>query len=663
MDGVSAPQLWTIPAAALIVFAITWLMQAPLRWLADRVGAAIAFPLGLAVQVVTMWAALQLLPGVEIHRWWDAAGVLVVAAVVIAVLGWLTVSDPVYAVGDIVRRGRRARRRNRRRGTSPPERRPGLLLVILDGVAEPVLRHAIDAGHAPTIARWLARGDHRLDGWWAQVPATTPASTAGLLHGKADHIPAFRWWDESLGRLVVANHPWDAAAIEAAFSDGEGLLAHDGAAVATAFSGDAPATQLVMSRTYGHKVQGRRIGSVYIRFLANPFVFSRTLVLTLGEMVKELWQARLARVRGVEPRISRGGPYVALRGVTNVWLRALGTTIVAEHMERGTVTIAVDFVDYDEVALHAGPVRPESMRSREGIDGVLRALAMVNEVAARDYRIVVVSDHGQSLGATFEQVTGTSLTQVVTALMGRPRPERPEEAGRTGAGDEDWGPLNALLNEIVAPVRGRPVASGPGRRAPGRPAPDKDPEADVRAAQDAHPDAVTVIASGNLGVVWFTGVPGRLQLTEIQERWPGLVAGLADHAGIGVVIVDSWRGLLAIGPGGVRALEPETEPDLPPIEGTDPLLAYDDADVAARDLRRAGRLPHQGDLVIVSSVSEDGHVHAFEHQVGSHGGLGGEQNRAVLLHPTELACTGPYIGADAVFHQLVAWQRQLGLRP
>jgi len=667
VDGVSAPSLWAIPLAALVVFAITWLLQAPLRWLADRVGAALAFALGLAVQIATMWAALRLLPGLVVRTWWDAALVLLVAAVVVAVLGWLTASDPAYAVGDVVRRGRRAHRRRARQaangaaGPAAPAREPGLLLVILDGVAEPVLRYAIEAGHAPTMARWLASGRYRLDGWWTQVPATTPASTAGILHGKADHIPAFRWWDASLGRLVVANHPWDAAAIEASFTDGEGLLAHGGAAVATAFSGDAATTQLVMSRTYGHRVKGRRVGSVYIRFLANPFVFFRTLSLTVGEMVKELWQARQARVRGVEPRIGRGGWYVVLRGVTNVWLRALGTTIVAGHMERGTPTIAVDFVDYDEVAHHAGPLRPESMRSLEGLDGVLRALATVNEVALRDYRIVVVSDHGQSLGATFEQVAGRSLTEVVTALMGRPRSERPEEAGHERPGDEDWGPLNALLNEIVAPVRGRTVASGPGRRAAGRPT--EPARIDQERLADAlDPDAVTVIASGNLGLVWFTGVPGRLQLDEVQRRWPGLVAGLADHVGVGVVVVDSWRGLLVIGPRGVRALEPEVAPDDPEIEGEDPLAIFDDVDAATRDLRRAGRLPSTGDLLVVSSVGPDGHVHAFEHQVGSHGGLGGQQNEALLLHPAALTVSDELVGADAVYHQLVAWQRELGLR-
>jgi hypothetical protein len=65
-------------------------------------------------------------------------------------------------------------------------------------------------------------------------------------------------------------------------------------------------------------------------------------------------------------------------------------------------------------------------------------------------------------------------------------------------------------------------------------------------------------------------------------------------------------------------------------------------------------------------------VHAFEGQVGSHGGLGGAQNLAVLLHPAELALDDDLledvggarmpVGADRVHEQLVRWAAGLGLR-
>ena len=121
----------------------------------------------------------------------------------------------------------------------------------------------------------------------------------------------------------------------------------------------------------------------YAAFFTHPFGFVRALVLTLGEMVKELYQGRRQRRLGVEPRIRRRGAYVALRGVTNVMLRDLNVALVTEAMMSGTSSIYVDFVDYDEVAHHAGVVREESLRSLQGLDSVLGLLERVAQRAPR----------------------------------------------------------------------------------------------------------------------------------------------------------------------------------------------------------------------------------------------------------------------------------------
>ena len=52
-------------------------------------------------------------------------------------------------------------------------------------------------------------------------------------------MPAFRWYDRELGRVLVANRPADAAIIEERASNGRGLLADDGVSVSNLFTGDA----------------------------------------------------------------------------------------------------------------------------------------------------------------------------------------------------------------------------------------------------------------------------------------------------------------------------------------------------------------------------------------------------------------------------------------
>jgi hypothetical protein len=83
-------------------------------------------------------------------------------------------------------------------------------------------------------------------------------------------------------------------------------------------------------------------------------------------------------------------------------------------------------------------------------------------------------------------------------------------------------------------------------------------------------------------------------------------------------------------------------------------------------LRRALVMPEAPDLYINSRVGDlTLDIAAFEPLVGAHGGLGGWQDRAVLLTPRTLADVLPdehIEGADHLHAVLVAMLRVLGQR-
>ncbi|MFE6235361.1 alkaline phosphatase family protein [Cellulosimicrobium sp. NPDC057862] len=674
VPGVEVTNPWSLVLAALAVGLGDVLLRPVLRRLAHRFGVVGALVSGVVAQLAVAWASLTYLPGFRSGSWVDVLAVLVLAAVLMALGRWVVgASDNEYVLGDLLRRARRQAGVPRRdaRTAGAAERPAGLLVVLLDGVARPTLDYALQAGLAPTLARWLGSGSHHLTTWWARVPATTPASTIGLLHGSTEHVPAFRWWSRALGRLVVTNRPADAAAVEARTSDGSGLLAGGGVAVSTMFSGDAATSLLVMSRAR----EGLGPGQMFVHFFASPFVLVRAVVVALGELLKELYQGWQQAVRGVEPRVSRLGWYPVLRAVTNVVLRDLNTTLVAEQLVRGAPVVCVDLVDYDEIAHHAGPLRPESLRALEGLDRVVGLWEQVAAVAPRRYDVVVLSDHGQSLGSTFEQVEGRSFLDEVRRLMAlEPGPHagvghgegdaRAEGRRRATSPDsESWGPANTALNAL------RPGASGEDAARPGRMMVGPDRSERRPGAEDAAlPELpeVAVVGSGNLGMVWFPREPRRLTGTEVRERWPGLLPGLVANPAVGVVVERGAGGeVRAHGRGGSRDLRTGE------VVGEDPLAGYGSR--AAADLLRVAGLEDAGDLMLVSRVDEVGMVHAFEGLVGSHGGLGGAQNEAVLLHPAHLGLpddeledvdgTPMLVGAEAVHRRLVAWLADLGVRP
>src|SRR5205085_4719120 len=118
--------------------------------------------------------------------------------------------------------------------------------------------------------------------------------------------------------------------------------------------------------------------------------------------------------------------------LTNALLRDLNTALVAEEMRRGTHSIYVDYVDYDEIAHHAGLSRPESLAALDGLDRVLGNLETLAKGAPRRYHLVVLSDHGQSQGRSFEDRFGMSLGALCTELMA-------QEVSTIDGSVEGWG--------------------------------------------------------------------------------------------------------------------------------------------------------------------------------------------------------------------------------
>jgi hypothetical protein len=644
---------WTLPQISsdgpLPVFRLVVLLAVIgllMRWLlaglAILIGSLGVLVGGLLSQFGVVYLGVTLDPGVNLHGGVEAPVLVsIVMSSVSAFVGWVAYagSDDAY-VAEVMRGVRRKARRIQ------PASKTGLLIVQIDGLAAPLLNWMVMSGNLPHLGGWIRDGSHSMLGWHTGVPATTPASQAGILHGGSGQIPAFRWYEKETGRVMVTNRSRDAAEIEARMSTGRGLLADGGVSISNNWSGDAPNSVLVFSRAALPPTRSRG----YVKFFSSPQGAARGLVLCVGEMIKELHQARRQRRRKLVPRVNRGGSYIFLRAISNVLLRDLNVSLITDELVKGTPAIYVDFVDYDEVAHHAGPTRPESLQTLEGLDRVLGALQRIIQTLPHSYEIVVLSDHGQSQGSTFLQRYGRTLTQVVDDLVDTTK----EPVAATGR-SEGWGPVNAFLTELS--LR-RSVAGSVTRKAFHAKALRGEVELGPRDCEPpvAADEQMVVTASGNLALIYLATTPGRVPLEEIELLHPRLVPGLATHPGVGFVVIDSLaEGPVAIGRAGVHVLRTGR------IEGEDPLTAY--GPLAASSMLRQAEMPHNGDIVVVSRLDEYTHeVAAFEELVGCHGGIGGWQTEAVLVHPRRWVVDQPPVGSDAVHELLIGWLDQLGQR-
>ena len=346
-------------------------------------------------------------------------------------------------------------------------------------------------------------------------------------------------------------------------------------------------------------------------------------------------------------------------------------------MLRGTPVIYMDYTDYDEIAHHSGPERAESLDALDGVDRELQTLLKASADAARPYRFVILADHGQSLGQTFLQRYGVTLQDVVRSLMGGEA-----SVAAATAQIEDWGQLNTFLGEVsetkgvtgsLARVVTRDKAAN-GQRdlgpqgaqftpagatpAPAEGQPGGDPKAtDKSAASTTEVADLTVVAGGNLALIYFNASKERMTLDQINALYPELTEALANHPGIGILMVRTAdHGAVAVGKKGIHYLDEDR------VEGEDPLTLY--GDLAAAGLRRLDQIEHVGDIAVVSLYDpETGEIAAFEELIGAHGGLGGAQTRPFLLYPSDWELDlAPLIGAPMVYQQLRRWmERRAGL--
>lgn len=523
-----------------------------------------------------------------------------------------------------------------------PEAAPGTVFLQLDGVGHRVLRDAVADGRMPTVAEWLDR-THTLTPWRTDWSSQTGASQLGILHGSNEDVPAFRWYEKDTGRLMVSNRPASAVELQrrAVERTGHGgLLAHDGASRGNLFSGGAEQLALVLSMA-ARRGPLNRSRAGYFAYFSDPANAVRTAGSLLAEVLREMVQSTRALLRRDTPRVSRGGLYPFVRAFATVVERDVVVSAVMGDMLAGRSAVYADLVAYDEVAHHSGPRGRDTDQVLARLDRSIALIAKVAEHAPRPYRIVLLSDHGQSPGETFASAYGLTLRDLVRAGCGLAVPRR---VRRTHSGSE----ARDAAREALRGALHRPVDQE------GEAGPEGQEAAAVAAARAPEP---VVLASGNLGLVSFPGVPHRMTREEMDRLHPALLRTLAEHPGIGFLLVASEEhGSVVLARGGVEAPLAELTDEAPgPLAGFGP--------GAADAVRRTDGFPHVADIMVNSMHDPaTGGVHAFEEQIGSHGGLGGEQGEPFLLWPRELTPPPPegLVGAERVHRVLAGWLRESG---
>ncbi|WP_037361627.1 phage holin family protein [Amycolatopsis orientalis] len=648
LDGFRMQSWWQPTVCALILgllVSVVWPLVVRVAW-------PIAyFTLGVGTYILLSAAALAILqavPGVELHGFSTAVVITVAMSAVGAVI------SSVLAVDEDEIFFRRAARRRRKAAhrTDFADQPPGVVFLQIDGLGYDTVRRAVRDGDMPTFAKWLSEGTHSLTRWHTDWSSQTGASVCGILHGSNYDILGFRWYEKDRDHVMACAHPSDAAEIERRHSDGRGLLSIGGASHGNLFSGDAPHVSLTMSSVpvlTPRKRRRDRVGAGYRAYFANPVNVLRTFGVALADVVRELSAAAKQRRAGVLPRIPRGGVYPLARPGTTVIARDVVVSAIIGDMLAGRPVVYADFLGYDEVAHHSGIERFDTLEVLRSIDQQFARLLRASRLSPRKYHLVGLSDHGQTQGQAFVDRFGETIESLVGRLCGG---EPVAEQGKRRQA-ESW-QVNAALAEasagggliarrLRARVEGAEGAENRPRTATGSPG---------QVARVA--PGVVAVVSGHLAMVSFTEHEGRVELETIEREYPDLLPTLVDHAGVGFILVRSREfGPVVLGRDGLKRLATGV------VIGEDPLADY--GPHAAELVQRVDSFPHCADIMINSRYDPDSDQSSpFERHVGSHGALGGPQQRGFLLYPREFPAPGEPVGAEAVHRVFRDWLTFLG---
>ncbi len=364
--------------------------------------------IGFLVNAVALWITAWIVPGFDVSI---LAGLL--GGIVIAFFN--TVLLDIFHVNS---EGSWYQKRIEKLAAKDPfdhadEPGRGLMMVEIDGLSYWHIQKAIDDGLMPTMKAMMESEDYHLTRVECGLPSMTSSCQAGIMFGDNYDIPAYRWWDKSKKKLYVSAS--DAAELNDRYAHGQGLM-RQGSSIMNMMDGDAEKSMFTMSTMKSGSPEEQRRRSQDVALLClDPFFLLHELALFFFEVGRELWQAWQQKRHNVEPRLNRLKDwYPFVRAGCCTIMRDMSAELAKLDMMRGAPSIYMLYLGYDEVAHHSGPWTSDAFGDLKHLDKTFaRIKHVVDTKAKRPYDFVILSDHGQSFGATFKQRYGLSIKDFI----------------------------------------------------------------------------------------------------------------------------------------------------------------------------------------------------------------------------------------------------------
>jgi hypothetical protein len=548
-----------------------------------------------------------------------------------------------------------------RRESRTRDGRRGIVALQIDALSYADLRRAMALGYCPTISRLLREDGFHIRRWFSGLPSATPYCQAGIFHGENEGIPAFRFFDKAMRRVITCNAPHGVQYIRDRIR-APGALAN-GSSYVNLLDGDARTVAFTVATRERMSVYRRLGGTRMLLLIAiHPVRVLRMVFQSVVEWLREEWE-RLASTL-VSRATHSEGIFPFVRILSNVIVRELQTMAIVLDVWLGVPVIYSTYMQYDELAHHFGPSSTGALSDLKRTDARIAEIwRMIQDGAPRRYDLVILSDHGMTPAKSYRVLFKESLGTTVTRMMSRgpaaasvPR-SSDADVLTSASEDSEYADVGPGIMESVAQMsRHRHRGWRKALRAVRDWMRSRYGLREIIFPEKYRVDArheLVVTYSSCLALIYFDDTSEQLMREDIMTvpRRAYLYRALLEHQGIGLVATRSEEGVELESSRG-RAVIAHGCEDVTVLEGEDPLETYGTSPSVVRAVRDLVLQPNSGDIVLFGAY--DGYdIVSFDDQVGAHGSAGGDQVYPFIITPPDLDLSDEVIEDARDVHRVV----------
>jgi Type I phosphodiesterase / nucleotide pyrophosphatase len=548
-----------------------------------------------------------------------------------------------------------------RRESRTRDGRRGIVALQIDALSYADLRRAMALGYCPTISRLLREDGFHIRRWFSGLPSATPYCQAGIFHGENEGIPAFRFFDKAMRRVITCNAPHGVQYIRDRIR-APGALAN-GSSYVNLLDGDARTVAFTVATRERMSVYRRLGGTRMLLLIAiHPVRVLRMVFQSVVEWLREEWE-RLASTL-VSRATHSEGIFPFVRILSNVIVRELQTMAIVLDVWLGVPVIYSTYMQYDELAHHFGPSSTGALSDLKRTDARIAEIwRMIQDGAPRRYDLVILSDHGmtpaKSYRVLFKESLGTTVTRMMSHGPVAASVPRSSDADvlTSASEDSEYADVGPGIMESVAQMsRHRHRGWRKALRAVRDWMRSRYGLREIIFPEKYRVDArheLVVTYSSCLALIYFDDTSEQLLREDIMTvpRRAYLYRALLEHQGIGLVATRSEEGVELESSRG-RAVIAHGSEDVTVLEGEDPLETYGTSPSVVRAVRDLVLQPNSGDIVLFGAY--DGYdIVSFDDQVGAHGSAGGDQVYPFIITPPDLDLSDEVIEDARDVHRVV----------